>query len=615
MIRLADYIAQRCVEAGAEHVFLVTGGGAMHLNDAFARNKALDQICFHHEQAAAMAAEAYYRLNNKLAVLNVTTGPGGINALNGVYGAYVDSIGMIVVSGQVKNETYSGNYSNPIRQLGDQEVNIVNMVKPITKYAVVLTDPLLIREVMDKAIFLVKHGRAGPVWIDVPVDMQSAMIDPEKLNAFDGNTKKLIEDPCISDNTRLELETLNNFQFDFEKFLLKLQTSKRPVIYVGSGVSLSGMRSEFIKLIEKLKIPVVVAFNANDLVPTDHACYAGYAGTIGTRAGNFSVQNSDLILILGNRLNIRTISYNFKNFASKAYKIMVDVDKAELDKVTLNIDWKVQADLRNFIPELINNISSYEPNIEHLKYLDWCKTRVEKYPAVLPEYKHLDNMLNPYKFMGDLFKHLNPHDVIVCGNASACIISLQSGKIKEGQRIFTNSGSASMGYDLPASIGASIAIGKNRVICLAGDGSLMMNIQELQTIVEYNLPIKILVINNSGYLSIKQTQTAYFSDNVFGTNAGNGVSFPNYVSVSKSFGLASCRVTTMDHWFSTETQTMFLDDNPALIEIMVDPNQIFSPKLAAKRLADGSLLAPSLEHMSPFLSDEEMQQNIIRETI
>lgn len=613
-MRLADYVAIRCYEAGATKVFLVTGGGAMHLNDAFGRNKKFTTICFHHEQAAAMAAESYYRTSNEPVVLNVTTGPGGINALNGVYGAYTDSQGIIVISGQVKDETYLRNYSTPLRQLGDQEVDIVTMCKPVVKYSTVLRDPTKVKEVIDKALFLITFGRPGPVWIDIPVDVSNYQIDPERLKGWDGNINELSWDADVTENTRYELIHLKtrSSRSDIDYILSKLALAKRPVLMAGTGVRISGQVSNFLKIVEKLGIPTVTGFNAHDIVSFDNPCYAGKPGTVGDRAGNFTVQNSDLIIVLGCRLNIRQISYNYKNFASKAYRIVIDVDRAELEKPTLNIDYKVHTDLKDFIPKFLDELKDYIIKQPHREYLDWCKERVNRYPVVVPEYQHKERLVNPYIFVENLVNSLDSNAVIVTGNASACIITFQTIKIKHGQRLFSNSGSASMGYELPAAIGACLARDRNRVVCMAGDGSIMMNLQELQTIVGYNLPIKIIILNNEGYISIKQTQWNYFSDNVFGTSPRDGVTLPDFIKVGSSFGIPSLRIETITDWNSDQAKQMMDNDGPALFEIMCDPQQLFSPKLAAKKLEDGTLLAPSLENMSPFLPDEEMQNNILK---
>ena len=609
-IRVADFIASKLSEAGASDVFMVTGGGAMHLNDAFARNKAFKVTCFHHEQGAAIAAEAYCRLSGKFAVLNVTSGPGGINALNGVFGAYVDSIGMVIVSGQVKAETYSRNYALPMRQLGDQEVDIVSMATPATKYAVTLHDPIETRAVVEKAIFLTRYGRPGPVWIDVPVDVQGALVNPKKLKGF--NVNDLIFDPHVSENAKAELSQLQLDRVldkECKKIVSRLGIAKRPVLFVGTGVRISGTHTQFLQLMERLNIPVVTGWNAHDLLNYDSPFYAGKPGTVGDRPGNFAVQNSDFLLVLGCRLNIRQISYAWNNFAPNAFKVMVDVDSNELEKHTLNIDLKVHARLQEFIPSLLSHTLGYAPSEEHLQYLKWCKSKIQKYPVVLPEYKNNKSSLNPYLFMDWFFKSIPPNALVIAGNGSACVIGFQAAKIRLGQRLFTNSGNASMGYDLPAAIGASIASGNNVVYCLAGDGSLMMNLQELQTMKHYKLPIKIIVINNNGYHSIRQTQNAYFPDNFVGVGPDDGVSFPDFLEVAKAFKIPSMRVSTSDGLQDAIFEDLFTGDKSALIEVMIDPSQNFSPKLASRKLDDGTMLSPSLEDMSPFLDSIEMLEN------
>ena len=611
-IRVADYIAARCVEAGARHVFLVTGGGAMHLNDAFGRNKSLSPVCFHHEQGAAIAAESYYRATNRLAVLNVTTGPGGINALNGVYGAYVDSLGMLVISGQVKRETYLRNYQTPMRQLGDQEVDIVSMVQPIVKYATVLQEADRVREVMDKAIYLATSGRPGPVWVDVPVDVQGALIESAALQGFDvTNTQLLLQDADITPNTRNELMFLGKCNIDasIETILGQLAQAKRPVIFAGNGVRISGMREEFLQLVEQLGIPVVTGWNAHDVLTNDHPCYAGRPGTVGDRAGNFSVQNADFVLVLGCRLNIRQVSYNWQSFASRAWIAMVDVDAAELDKPTLNIDLKIHADLKQFIPNMRDALKSYVTPPLHHEYMKWCAKRVARYPIVLADYRKKTEPVNPYHFMEKLFGELDANDVVVAGNGSACVISFQAADLKNGQRLYTNSGNASMGYDLPAAIGASIALDGQRVVCLAGDGSLMMNIQELQTLVGYKLPVKVIVLNNDGYHSIRQTQQAYFSDNMFGIGPSDGVSLPDFVRLGQALGIESARVSDLSDWATQEVREIMTSSKPGLIEVILDKEQPFSPKLASRKLEDGTMVSPALEDMAPFLSREELAEN------
>jgi acetolactate synthase-1/2/3 large subunit len=613
-IRVADYIARRCVEAGAKHVFIVTGGGAMHLNDAFNRNQHLQTYCFHHEQAAAIAAESYFRINQTPAVLNVTTGPGGINALNGVFGAYVDSCAMFVISGQVKRETYAGNFPDALRQLGDQEVRIVDMVRPVVKYATVLNDPMKVKAVMDKAVYLAVNGRPGPVWVDVPVDVQGSLINENELVGWDQTQKMdLINDPDITDNTKQELIQLGRQDVGscVDEIVSRLKTSKRPVLFVGTGVRLSGMHELFLELIEKLQIPVVTGWNAHDSIGDDCKFYAGRPGTVGDRPGNFAVQNADFVLILGARLNIRQISYNWKEFAPLAWKAMVDVDLAELNKPTLNIDCAVHSDLKEFLPLLKDKVAEYAIIPAHQEYLRWCKTRRDLYPVVLPSFSENLDTLNPYVFIESLFDELTSEDIVIAANGSACVIGFQAAKIKIGQRFFTNSGNASMGYDIPAAIGAFIASGAKRVICLAGDGSAMMNIQELQTIVGYKLPIKVLILNNNGYQSIKQTQTAYFPDNVFGTESTNGVSFPEFTDLARAFAIPAVKVKTLQEWSSAQVQEILNSSGPGLIDVVVDEKQGFAPKLTSRKADDGTMISPRLEDMSPFLSREELASNMI----
>lgn len=614
-LRVADYIASRCVEAGAKHVFLVTGGGAMHLNDAFARNKQITPVCFHHEQGAAIAAESYCRVSNRLAVVNVTTGPGGINALNGVFGAYVDSIGMLVVSGQVKRETLASNYPLPLRQLGDQEVDIVAMARNIVKYATVLQNPQKTRQVLDKAIFLATFGRPGPVWIDVPVDVQSTVITPDELAGWDcKDIAALLADEDVSENTKAELAELGKQDVaqSIEQILRQLARAKRPVMLAGTGVRCADMQHEFLQLADQLKIPVVTGWNAHDLVANENPYYAGRPGTVGDRAGNFAIQNSDFLLVLGCRLNIRQISYNWASFASRAWKVMVDADSAELNKPTLNIDLKVHADLKDFIPAF-NAVLAEEHVVqsEHTAYLSWCLERVRKYPTVMPHYRQQQSPINPYYFIETLFAGLDSDDIVVAGNGSACVIGFQAAHLKQGQRLYTNSGDASMGYDLPAALGASIALDGKRIVCLAGDGSLMMNLQELQTVVGYGYPIKVIVLNNCGYHSIRQTQQAYFADNLFGIDPSNGVSLPDFVALAKALNIQAAKVSSIEDWQGAEVKELMQNNEPALIEVMLDPEQHFSPKLASRKREDGSMVSPSLEDMAPFLDRDELARNVI----
>lgn len=597
MIRLADYVAQTLAHHGIKDVFLVTGGGAMHLNDAIGRCKDLNFTCCHHEQACSIAAESYFRLTNRLAAVNVTTGPGATNAITGVWGAHVDSLGMIVISGQVKRETMIRSTGLPLRQLGDQEVDIIKMVEGITKYATVVWEPESIRYHLEKALYLATHGRPGPCWLDIPGDVQGAKIDPEKLKGFDpaaeGFEKGGMADLDEAIGTILE----------------KISGAKRPVIYAGSGVRLSGKVDAFLQVIEKLGVPTVTAWNSNDLLWDDHPCYAGRPGTVGTRAGNFTVQNTDFLLVLGCRLNIRLVSYNWKSFAREAFKVIVDVDPLELQEPTVKPDMPVLADLADFLPRILEKASG-EKSDRHAAWLAQCKTWLKKYPVTLPEYWKSTQMVNPYCFSDMLFDHLKESDVVVTGDGTTCVTVFQAAKIKRGQRLYHNSGSAPMGYDIPGALGAAVALGgKGRVICLAGDGSSMMNLQELQTIRGLNLPVKVFLYNNGGYLSIQQTQGNYFADNIVGCGPASGVSFPDFEKVAAAFGFPFRRCANHADMERAVTETLE-GEGPQFCELMLDPAQSFAPKLMSRRLDDGRMISPALEDMAPFLSREELRENM-----
>lgn len=604
-MRLADYTMRFLADRGIRHVFLVTGGGAMHLNDAVGRETRWTWVCNHHEQASAIAAESYARLSNRMALLNVTTGPGGVNALNGVYGAFTDSIPMFVLSGQVKRETIAGNSALPLRQLGDQEVDIIPMVKPVTKYAVCVQDPATIRYHLEKAWHLALGGRPGPVWLDIPIDVQGSQIDPDSLTGYN---------PAAEENGgHLEAEagwkTGTAVVAEVEHFLEKLKTAERPVLFAGAGVRLAGARDRLLAVAAKLGVPLVSGWNAHDLVPNDHPSYAGRPGTVGDRQGNFTVQNSDLLLVLGSRLNIRQISYNWKGFARAAYKIMVDIDKAELAKPTLSIDRPVHAEVGEFLTALETAVAAYVPQPRHGEWLAWCRKRAELYPVVQPEYSQADKPINPYVFAQRLFEALPDDGIVVTANAMAALAATQAGRIKANTRLFSNSGCASMGYDLPAAIGAYYASGKP-VTCLAGDGSIMMNIQELQTILCNRLPIKIMLLNNNGYLSIRQTQSNYFPDNPIGCDMSSGVSFPDFSRLAEAWGFPTRRCESLDK-LAGDIDWAMSENGPAFLEIMQDTAQGFSPKLASRALPNGQMSSPALEDMFPFLPREELAANML----
>lgn len=595
MIKLSDYITRRLVDEGVRHVFLLTGGGAMHLNDSFGKQPGIQVICSHHEQACAMAAEGYARVAGKIGVINVTTGPGGINALNGVFGAWTDSIPMLVVSGQVKRETYLRSYDLPgLRQLGDQEADIISMVKGITKYAVTVHDPRTIRYHLERALHLATSGRPGPVWLDLPVDVQSSQVQESELLSYDPGEDDLPWDMAV-------------IAAQCREIIARLQASLRPVILAGSGVRHAAALQVFDKVIHRLGIPVTTAWT-HDLIASDDPLFCGRPGTIGDRAGNFAVQNADALLILGSRLNIRQVSFNWPAFARQAFKIQVDVDAAELNKPTVRPDLPVRCDARVFLEELDRQLDGSVYDVRHYQgWLDWCKARVARYPVVLPRHRVFNGRINPYHFMEVLFQQLADDDVVVAGNATACIVSFQTAFLKKGQRLFSNSGAASMGHDLPAAVGAAVARGGQRVVCLAGDGSLQLNIQELQTIVHHQLPIKLFVLNNDGYLSIRLTQTNFFG-RLVGEGPRSGVSFPDIVKVATAYGLPAVRLDGAD--FASRLSEVLAMPGPVVCDVVLDPQQLFEPKTSSRQLPDGRMVSAPLEDMFPFLDREELLSNL-----
>jgi acetolactate synthase-1/2/3 large subunit len=593
MIRVADYIMKKIADEGVKHIFMITGGGAMFLNDAVGKEKRLEYICNQHEQACAMAAEGYARVINGLSAVCVTTGPGGTNAITGVLGQWLDSIPVLYISGQVRYETTAISTGLPLRQLGDQEANIIEMVKSITKYAVMVTDPLSIQYHLEKAIYLAKSGRPGPVWLDIPLNVQSSIVDETQMNHF------VPEGEAGNPNLEALIETA----------LEKMMRAKRPVLLAGAGIRLSGAARNFYSLAEQLGIPVQVAWDAIDLFPSDHPLYAGRPGTLGQRAANFIFQNADLLLNIGCRLNVRQIGYTFPSVAREAYKISVDIDPNELIKPTLKIDLPIQCDAGLFIQKLAEKLGN-KTLPQRTDWLQWCQKRMQQYPTVLPEYYEHKDGVNPYVFSEILSKHLNSEDVLVSSNGSSCVIPIQAMQIKNGQRHIVNSGCASMGYGLPAAVGACFANRKNRVICLEGDGSIQLNIQELETIKYHNLPIKIFLFNNGGYLSIRTTQTNFFNGNFVGESPASGVGFPDFIKIAKAYGIKTCTITSLRNIGNKINQALEYD-GPVFCDVKMDPNQMFQPKISSKKLSNGKMVSSPLEDMYPFLDDDEFMANMI----
>lgn len=594
IVKISDYIADFLVKNGIRHAFTITGGGAMHLNDSLGHKEGLHCIYNHHEQACAIAAEGYCRLSGDLAAVCVTSGPGGTNALTGVLGGWLDSIPMFIISGQVKQETTIHAADVPLRQLGDQEFNITDCVAPMTKYAKFLNNPKEVSYHLEKALYLCKSDRGGPVWLDVPLDIQAAKVDTEEMIHFDPSELEKVV-PAYDEKIT-------------EQIIEKIKTAKRPVILAGTGIRLGKAHDEFIQVIDKLNIPVVTAWNAHDVLWNDHPLYCGRPGTIGTRGGNFVVQNSDLLITLGCRLNIRQISYTYKEFAKLAYKIIVDIDKAELQKPTISPDLPVHADVKDVLQSLLASGFENHDNKEQQEWLQWCRDIDSKYPAVLPEYYEMKSPVNPYVFMDKLFENLEENETIITGNGSACVISFQAAVIKKGQRLFTNSGCATMGYGVPSAIGGNFATDGKRVICLDGDGSIQMNLQELQTIVHNQCNIKLFVLNNEGYHSMRQTQSNMFKGDLCGVSASNGVSFPDMEKIAYAYGIPYLKVSSLDDMEENIRKTL-QTEGPVMCEVMLDKAQFFAPKLSSKVLPDGNIVSPEIDDLYPFLDREEYLAN------
>lgn len=592
-IKVAKYISEFLVNNGIKDCFMVTGGGAMHLDDALGHQEGLNCIFNHHEQACSVAAEGYTRYSGKLAAVCVTSGPGGTNAITGVVGGWLDSIPMFVLSGQVKRETTIWSCQElGLRQLGDQEFDIINSVSNMTKYAKMVTNPLEIAYHLEKALHIALSGRPGPVWLDIPLDVQGAVVETDELIHYDCK----IEDPWQVPQVKESVA---------ETVIEKIKSAKAPLILVGTGIRLGKSDELLLKLLDKLKIPVVTAWNANDTVAYDNPYFVGMPGTVGTRSGNFAVQNCDLLLSLGCRLNIRMIGYNHYDFAKNAYKIIVDIDPRELIKPTIRPDMPINADVYDFITKLLS--VDYKPQDNHKDWLCWCKSLLNKYPATLPEYYNKEKTINPYVFTDKLFNNLKNDDRIICGNGSACVITFQAGKIKQGQRMFTNSGCAAMGYGFPAAVGVAVADNSKRTVCIDGDGSFMMNIQELATVAHNKLDIKIIILNNNGYHSIRQTQRNLFKPPFIGIDGASGIGFPDFEKLADAFGIRYFKLSTESECDKVLPEALSCD-GPCICEAVVDSEQNFAPKSSSKILPDGRVVSPSLDDMAPFLDREEFDK-------
>ena len=597
-MRVADYIVKACVDYGIRYAFSVVGGGAMNLNDAFGHCKDLTVIYEQHEQSCSIGAEGFARVNNEMAAVVVTTGPGGINAMNGVVGAYVDSVPMIVISGQVRRDSFSATTGLRLRAMGDQEFNVIPAAKTMTKYAECIMNVDDVRYITEKALYLAKHGRMGPTWIDIPGDIQSAQMDPDLQKGYNPEEDKL--EIGVTD------EQLN-------EVLNRIQNSKRPVIYAGSAIRLSGGYDIYKKLIDKLGIPVVTAWNSTDIIENQHKLYAGRAGNFGDRFGNFAVQNSDLILSLGCRLSIRQTGFNYASWAREAFVIDVDIDEDEMKKPTIHVEYPIHDDVKDFMMKF-NEFLKGKSLKSFSNWIDKCHEWMNKYPIVTEQQKKQTGPANAYAVVDMLSSKVDDGVVCVSGNGTACVVGGQAFITKKHTRFIENSGMASMGWDLPAAIGACFARGKKDILLITGDGSIQMNLQELQTIVHHKLPIKIVIFNNDGYHSIRQSQANFFKDRPLvgvGPDSNDDLSFPDMKKIAYAYGIPFYRLNSNQEFETFMDKKYYKIEKQAIIEVMIDTKQWFEPKAGSMKLKDGSMVSAPLEDLKPYLDRVELEDDMI----
>jgi len=607
-MRLADYVMSFVAQQSVKHVFLLTGGGAMHLNDALARCSDLKFVCNHHEQACAIAAESYSKATNNLGVAMVTTGPGGTNAITGVVGGWLDSTPMLILSGQVKraDRMYRAD-GTPlgVRQRGSQEVDIVSLVKPITKYAVTIDDPHSIRYHLEKAVHLARSGRPGPVWIDIPIDVQASPIEPDAMRGFDpGEAAK-------PDHDDLEIKVRDLIE--------RLNRAERPFIFAGNGVRVSGAAAAFEKLVRVLNVPVGLTWLAMDLLDDDDPLLVGRPGTVASRGANFALQNADFVLVIGTRLDPPLMGWDPRQFARGAYKTVVDIDPAELRKLEGAIDNPICADARTFIEDMLRVAgSALDKKKDRSPWLQRCADWKSRYPLVLPAHR-APGLVSIYNLAEVIGQEAGPNDRVVSGNSGSAIeVFLLAYRARKGRRVFHTAGLGAMGYGIAASIGVCVGSGGRKTICVDGDGGLQLNIQELATIAHLQLPIKLFVLNNQGYASIRASQTNYFGGPNIGCSPETGVSVPDYRKVARAYGLKTAVIEGQGEGeldLRAAVRKVLRSRGPVVCDVHVIPDEIRAPRVTSIQRADGSFVSKPLEDLWPFLDREEFAQNMIVEPV
>ena len=606
--KVSDYIADHIAEWGIRDVFTVTGGGAMHMNDAFGHHPKLHCTYQHHEQACAMAAEAYARMDNRMAAVCVTTGPGATNAITGVLGGWMDSIPMLVFSGQARYATTVAASGLKLRSMGVQECNIVPVVTSITKYAQMIIHPEDIRYHLEKALYMAVNGRPGPVWLDIPLDVQGTVIETEELRGYDPQENPEEKPAEISQDV-------------IQQILDKIEKSRRPVLFPGNGVRLAGAMDDFQKLVNILGVPVITGMSSVDAMESEHPYFAGRSGGTGTRPGNFALQNSDVLLSIGNRQGFAQTGFQYQDWARGSYTILNDIDENELKKPSLHVSLPVCGDAGDLIRKLIcaAELRGADETNPLFKGRDWirqCQVWKQKYPVVTA--KHYETIeegcTNIYAFYEELSKAMQEGQTLMVSVGTSRVAGSQAFRVKKGQRFITNPNTASMGFCLPAATGICVAQPGKPVVCVTGEGSLQMNLQELQTIWQNRLPVKLFVINNQGYHSIRQTQQSYFEPPLVGVGAESGdLSFPDLSKIIPAYGFSYRAVHAAEEL--PETLHQVLEETGASVcEVFVTKYQKTEPKTSAKKLPDGSMVSAPLEDMYPFLSKEELEENMFTET-
>jgi len=594
MIKLSDYVIQFIENLGVKHIFLLPGGGSMHLVDSVGKSEKLDYVCNLHEQACAIAADAYGQYTNNLGVALVTTGPGGTNTITGVAAAWLDSTAMLIISGQVKRADMVG--ERGVRQMGFQEINIVSIVKKITKYAVTVTEPEKIRYHLEKAVSLARNSRPGPVWIDIPLDVQAMMIDEEQLIGFEEELNEQINQDKLNEKVSQAIQLLNQ--------------SERPVILVGNGVRLADGIEEFLELIDLLQIPVLTTWKAIDFLAEDHPLFAGRPGAVGQRGANFTQQNSDFILSIGARLDFGQTGYNHKNFARAAKKVMVDIDPNEIKKLDMPIEIPICCDAKMFIRDFIEQKNKIKPTYQ-TNWLRKCKEWQTEYPVILKKYWKQKNYVNNYVLIDVLSDEMSENDLLVPGSSGASSeVTMQAFRVKKGQRIFSSHGLGPMGCGIPASIGGCIASGRKRTVCIDGDGGFYMNVQDLETVKRLNLPIKYFILNNQGYASIRTTQNNYFEGRFVASDTSSGLTLPNTMKIADAFGIPSIQIKNHKDIRGKVREALDLD-GPVICDIILPFEHITAPKLSSYQKEDGTFVSKPLEDLWPFLDRDEFKANMI----